>query len=180
MDRDEPKLKYAHVERERRFLLETVPLDWRSLPARQIHDRYIDGTRFRLRAVQAGGEPTMWKLGHKVRFDPRSAERVAHTSLYLNDAEVSILKALPAAELVKTRRTRAVEELVWAVDEFLGPLLGLVLAEADLGDLGELPEVLPVPIVTEVTDDDRFSGSALARISAEGALDLIAAVRAGS
>lgn len=45
--------KYAHIERERRFLVDSgrlPPLD-RARAAVRIEDRYIDGTRLRLRRM---------------------------------------------------------------------------------------------------------------------------------
>ena len=78
-------LKYAHVERERRWLLAAVP----DLPehARRLDivDRYVNGTRLRLREVTEAGVVTR-KLGQKVRLGKGAAE-VAHTSVVHLDLE---------------------------------------------------------------------------------------------
>lgn len=47
-----------------------------------------------------------------------------------------------------------------------GPEPRRVLADVELGDSAELPPDPPVSWLTEVTDDERFTGGALARTSA--------------
>jgi CYTH domain-containing protein len=66
----------------------------------------------------------------------------------------------------------------FAVDEFSGPLQGLLLAETELAETElaetelaeielaereELPDALPQWLGPEVTREDRYSGAALAR-----------------
>ena len=121
-------LKYAHVERERRWLLAAVPdlpYDARRLT---IVDRYVRGTRLRLREVTEGSIVTR-KLGHKVRLGDGAAE-VAHTSLYLDDAEWDVLVALPADVLTKTRTLVPYDGTTVAVDVHAD---GTVVAEIDGG-----------------------------------------------
>lgn len=173
----QPSLKYAHVEAERRFLLERLPPDWEPLPAVTIRDRYLLGTRLRLRTVEAAGEHTTWKLGQKIRFDPRSPQPVAHTTIYLDEAEAAVVAALPADEILKMRRTLVVDGHLWAVDEFSGRLAGLFLSEVDLGMEGSMTSVIPFPVAAEVSRDDRFSGRSLAQLSADDIVELIASVR---
>lgn len=155
--------KYAHLEDEQRYVVRALP-DGASSP-RLIEDRYLRATRLRLRRVTGQGATTL-KLGHKVRLDPSVPSAVWHTTCYLDDAEFALLAALPAATLEKRR---------WALgagsaDEFLGVLEGLVLLE------GERPFHPGIPAV-EVTDDERFSGGALAGLDAHGAAALLAHAR---
>jgi hypothetical protein len=79
-----PSLKNAAVERERRFLLRELPDGWG--PATRIEDRYVSGTRLRLREMVAPDGTRTRKLGHKVRLDDIARE-VACTNMYLDDAE---------------------------------------------------------------------------------------------
>ena len=148
-------LKYAHVERERRWLLDGPP----PFPddARQVRivDRYLTGTRLRLRETTEVDGQVLRKLGHKVRIG-EGAREVAHTSLYLDDAEWAVLGALPARTLTKTRTLVPLGVGHVAVDVHAD---GVVVAEID-GD-GEIPADWPV--VREVTDDEAFTGAALAR-----------------
>ena len=156
-------LKYAVIERERRFLLREVP-DGVGDPT-LIEDRYLSGTRLRLRhTVEADGTRTR-KFGHKSRPNEASALEVACTSVYLDDGEWEVMSALAGAELVKRRfKVPAVEPAgaVVAIDVFDGALSGLVLAEIDCGEEPDADLRLPFPFVAEVTDDDRFTGAALA------------------
>ncbi|HJQ02325.1 MAG TPA: hypothetical protein VJ851_12050 [Jatrophihabitans sp.] len=181
-------MKYARWERERRFLLAGPPADPTG-PAAHIHDRYLTGTRLRLRLVRRSGEPVVRKLGQKIREPGSSPPAVAHTSLYLDEAEYAALAGLPAAELTKTRTLLQWDGPELAVDVFTGRLAGLVLAEYDLaGDdptddgptgHGSADPVgwPPVPVLAEVTGDERFTGGALARTSAAELHQLLADYR---
>jgi CYTH domain-containing protein len=155
-------LKYAVVERERRWLLAAVPeipADARQLA---IVDRYLRGTRLRLREVAEPDGTVTRKLGHKVRLGV-DAREVAHTSLYLDDAEWETLAHLPADVVTKTRTLVPHGGVTVALDVFHGHLAGLVLAEIDSGD-GEVAD-LPAEYrpLGEVTGEDAFTGGELAR-----------------
>ncbi len=172
-----PRSRYAHLERERRFLLSSAQAD-PGVPAARvlaIEDRYVHGTRLRLRTVREAGRAPVHKFGQKVRPDHDQPSTVEHTTLYLDDAEATALLVLPAYALAKTRTLRPWQTLMVAVDVFAGPLTGLVLAEVDLGEAGLLPGAgPPLAWLAEVTDDERFTGGHLARTSAT---DLTALLR---
>jgi CYTH domain-containing protein len=154
-------MKYAHLERERRWVLAAVP----DLPPEarrlEIVDRYVRLTRLRLRELTEDGVVTR-KLGHKVRLG-NDATEVAHTSLYLDEAEWELLASLPADVVTKVRTLVAHDGWTVAVDVFGGHLAGLVLAEVDWGE-GE-PVELPAwyGSLGEVTGEEAFTGGALAR-----------------
>lgn len=150
-------LKYAVVERERRFLVRAVP---DGVAGRvEIVDRYVIGTRLRLREVRSSDGDVVRKLGHKVRLSDGPAE-VACTNLYLDDAEWSLLAELPARILRKTRHLVVRDGLRVAVDEHED---GTLVAEVDDG--AKLPAVVPewLEVVADVSDDERWTGAALAR-----------------
>jgi len=125
---DVVNLKYAVVERERRWLLTAMPDDLTGGETVLIRDRYLTGTRLRLREVTDAGGGRVLKLGHKVRLegDPRA---VACTSFYLDETEWARLAGLPGSGLEKRRVRISRDGVVVAVDEFQGELSGLVLAE---------------------------------------------------
>ena len=93
--------KYARPERERRFLLDGVP-DGLG-PSVHILDRYLEGTRMRLRRVDGPDGSVVGKLGQKVRTDPHDPAEVWITNLYLDEDEYDRLVGLPAAVLEKSR-----------------------------------------------------------------------------
>jgi CYTH domain-containing protein len=109
------------------------------------------------------------KLGQKIRVAGPAPLAVAHTTVYLDRDEYDALAALPAAELHKSRRVVSEGSTTFAIDEFLGQLEGLVLAEFDVGGLGPALPPPPVPCVADVTEDERFTGG---RLAATRAADL--------
>jgi CYTH domain-containing protein len=171
------EVKYARVETEHRYLLKRVPEQCLDERPTRISDRYLLGTRMRLRLAEAADGKKLYKLGQKVRTEPTSPRRVAHTTFYLDEHEFGVLVALPATVVEKLRRTVLIGGLPWSVDEFLGPLGGLVLAEVDLGDNLVLPDERPFDPIADVTDDERFTGGALSQISRADLPSLMQSVR---
>jgi len=149
-------LKYAVVERERRFIVARVPEG--VIAVTQIVDRYLDGSRLRLREIVDANGLATWKLGHKVRLTPGPQE-IASTSIYLDDAEWELLRELPARTLRKTRHIIERDGVRLAVDEFED---GTLLAEIDDGDSSERAVPTWLEVITEVTADERWTGAWLA------------------
>lgn len=141
-------LKYAHVERERRYLLDVLP-DLSGARKVRITDRYLDDTRLRLRTVEEEGHPVVHKLGQKIRLEGVSTN--AHTTLYLSAAEHSGLVHLPGHVLRKTRYLKG----GWAFDVHES---GLLLAETESGQEPWFA------VVREVTEEEQFSGGCLAAL----------------
>lgn len=163
MGTDEPLRdgKYARVERERRFLLAGPPPSSAGEAARQITDRYLTGTRMRLRSVYyPGSGASEFKLTQKVPAGRPGPVRGLITNIYLSGPEYDVFAGLPAAVLRKTR----VSVPPLAIDVFDPPLHGLVLAEAEFAADEEASGFSPAcDVVAEVTDDARFAGGRLAR-----------------
>ncbi len=158
-----PKLKYAAVERERRWLCREIPRA-RVVETEAITDLYVTGARLRLREARPlGGGAPMRRLTRKANVD--SDTRLI-TSIYLPENEfVMLAAALPGIRLRKLRhRLKSPAGIMMAVDEFQDALAGLVLAEAEF-DTAEAMAAFASPdfSVREVTDDHRFAGAALAR-----------------
>ncbi len=152
--------KYARWELERRYLLAHIPEEVDRAAGSLIVDRYIDGTRLRLRRVEplGGGEP-IYKLGQKQAPDPADFSRTTITNMYLSADEYRVLGELPGCELRK-RRHRLQQ---YSIDVFDGHLSGLVLAEISCDTQAEL-EAHPAPsfALREVSREVRFTGAALA------------------
>ena len=126
--------RYARIEWERRWLVDTAKrpsLD--AEPMTIIEDRYIDGTRLRLRRMsQPDLGEVKWKLTRKYECaDP--AARPIVTS-YLTQAEHEILRAFPAQTLTKRRYHLAIGGRYWSLDCFEGPLQGLETVECEAED----------------------------------------------
>jgi CYTH domain-containing protein len=158
-----PKLKYAWVERERRFLCREVPREG-IVETMTITDLYVTGARLRLREARPiGAGQAMLRLTRKADIN---ANTRLITSIYLPEEEFALLaRSLTGLRLKKLRHKLAPEHGVeMAVDEFQGPLAGLILAEAEFATPEELA-AFPMPgfAVREVTSDPRFTGGHLAR-----------------
>lgn len=152
----EVSLKYAVVERERRFLISALPDG--VVETRTIVDHYLADTRLRLREVTLGDGSVARKLTQKIRLSS-GPEEVACTNMYVNDAEWLLLRKLPARMLRKTRHIVERDGRRIAVDEFED---GSLLAEVDDGDAS--PTAVPnwLEVIADVSDDERWTGSELA------------------
>jgi len=151
--------KYARIERERRFLLARPPAA-RTVTARhRITDRYLPGTRLRLRRIDhLDSGDCEFKFTQKVPANRPGYVQGLITNTYLSAAEYDLLASLPAAVLSKTRLS--VPPL--GVDVFEPPLHGLVMADAEFSTDSEARSfVLPAAAVAEITDDTRFTGGSL-------------------
>jgi CYTH domain-containing protein len=163
--------KYARVERERRFLLAEPPAPSAATATWTITDRYLKGTRLRLRRVEWPDRDCELKLTQKVPVARPGAVQGLITNTYLSPAEYDLLASLPATVMTKTRHS--VPPL--GVDVFAGALRGLVLAEAEFTTDEEARSFVPPPeCVAEVTDDSRFTGGRLVRTSRQDLLHWLA------
>jgi CYTH domain-containing protein len=160
-------LKYARIEEERRFLMKALPEDLpEDSPFIRIIDRYIPGTRLRLRRMEsAQGAALVFKLGQKFRPADFEAHQAIMTNLYLNEAEYRVLESLGGARVTKLRYSYEFVGQIYAIDVFEGQLEGLVLAEIERRPGVQLTS-LPVPgfAIREVTGEPFFSGARLAEL----------------
>jgi CYTH domain-containing protein len=140
-----------------------VPEAAEVLAVNEIGDRYLDGTRLRLRRMAGVDGPTQLKLTQKLP-DPDGARQGALTTIYLSEAEHAAFARLPAATLSKSRLTIA----PYGVDVFHGELEGLYLAEAEFATVEDAAALVPAAFCrAEVTADRRFTGGELVRASGE-------------
>lgn len=149
-------LKYAVVERERRFLVGSIPAGVTRVTT--ITDRYVEGTRLRLREVRSADGELVRKLGQKVRIGDGAAE-IASTSMYLDDSEWQVLSCLPARVLAKRRHHVERGGVQVAVDEHPD---GTLVAEIDDGDRPPTPVPSWLDVIADVTADEAWTGARLA------------------
>jgi CYTH domain-containing protein len=150
--------RYAHVEREQRWLLDGLPAGVTN--ERVIVDHYWRGTTLRLRMIQ-DGDDVVYKLGQKVRVNEISPEVVKMTNIYLSEGEFHALSVTPAAIISKSRWKLTSNGVDFAVDEFKGRHAGLVLGEIELAE-DEPRMARPAFAAVDVTDDEEYSGGWLA------------------
>ena len=154
--------KYARLEYERRWLVDSSRRpELADAAVTLIHDRYIDGTRVRLRRMDRPdlGETT-YKLTRKYQTDVPSARPI--TSFYLTPGEYEVLAALPASDVVKRRFHFRHRGASWSLDLFEGALAGLEIVECE-ADSAKALEMLDPPrwVLREVTDLAQWQCGAL-------------------
>jgi CYTH domain-containing protein len=149
-------MKYARVERERRFLIPSMP-PGPFVRTVRIADRYIHGTRLRLREmIDDAASTSVFKLTQKL---PATADSQALiTTIYVRRAEYEVLCALPASVITKTRHSWP----PFGIDVFDAPHAGLLIAEAEFDDDAAMAALTVPPGWIEVTTDLRYSGAVLA------------------
>src|ERR1043165_1504929 len=163
-----PESKYAHIERERRYLLRDLPEGvTRADPHLQITDNYMTASRLRLRKVR---EPrtNKWtvKLTQKFAPNPADYSRTIITNIYLNALESEMLDMFGANEIRKNRYSFEFEGRKFSVDMFLGDLFGLVLAEVSFETDEELNSYPKPPFaLVDVTNDELFTGGRLCELT---------------
>ncbi|HLL76674.1 MAG TPA: hypothetical protein VK421_15575 [Pyrinomonadaceae bacterium] len=169
-DVSERRMKYARVERERRYLLRELPPGLRvNDPHIQIFDNYITGTRLRLRKVRVPERREWtWKLTQKFAPDAGDFSRTVIANIYLSQAEYEVLSVFEGNEVRKNRYPYEHDGRKFSVDVFLGALHGLVLAETEFHTDEELRD-FPVPAFAarEVTNDELFTGGRLVSLTAD-------------
>ncbi len=148
-------LKYAVVERERRYLLSYLPDPVRG--TKEIVDHYIVGTRLRLREVREVDGTVIRKLGHEVRLSDGPAEIACTT--FVNDDEWRLLAGLPSRTLRKKRHLVERDGWLIAINEHED---GTLAAEID--DHDEPSDVVPewLPILRDVSAEEAWTGGELA------------------
>lgn len=154
--------KYAHLERERRWLVDAARLDMTVLAdGIVIRDRYILGTRLRLREMICRDE-RVWKLTRKYECADPLARPIV--TAYLAEGEYEVLAGLPAVTLSKTRFKLDEGGNDFSVDRFDGPLQGLWLSEIELEN-GAVLTAIPDPAwtIVDVSNDPQYQGYTLAQ-----------------
>lgn len=155
--------KYARVERERRWLVDpALRPDLTALTHVLIEDRYIRNTRLRLRRMEdmSSGAVSLKLTKKYAAADPCARPIV---TAYLTPGEYDALATLDAHPLIKRRYKVEASGLEFSVDQFAGALDGLELAEIEWpDDTGLRSLATPIWAVSEVSDDPRFEGGALA------------------
>jgi CYTH domain-containing protein len=156
--------KYAHVERERRWLVDPAlrpPLE--GVAHVLIDDRYVRGTRMRLRCMTA---PATGQQSLKLTKKYDSPDPLARpmVTFYLTQPEYALLATLDADPLSKRRYRFAISGVDWSLDIFTGALSGLELLEIEAPDAVSLDGLRPpIWVSAEVSKDPNFEGGTLAR-----------------
>ena len=173
---DEAAGKYARYELESRFLLDRLPEGIAQEDGWLITDRYLSGTRLRLRRMEPlGGGESIFKLGQKDAPSPPDFSLTTITNIYLSPLEYEVFEVLPAHELRKRRYHLDHGDCVYSIDVFEERLAGLILAELGFANMDTWREHRELPdfAVRDVSRDIRFTGGALAAATEEEVAGLV-------
>ena len=167
--------KYARVEYERKFLLAGLPTDLVASDFLHLVDHYLHDARLRLRRMSTpDGRVLQYKFGQKRALEDGNANGRWMTNLYLDAAEYEQLLQLGGDRLEKRRYKFPHGPHHFSLDEFLGPLEGLWIAEIEKPNLTELMAIAPPDFaIREVTAEPTLEGAYLARNGRPGFLDEI-------
>ncbi|HVF54647.1 MAG TPA: hypothetical protein VM934_00775 [Pyrinomonadaceae bacterium] len=155
---------------ERRFLLRELPLGLSLGDTHfQVTENYVTGTPVclvKLRLPET--REVSWHLEKREPDErPRSA-RVVYQNIDLDEYEYEALSVFEANELRYNRYPFDYEGWKYAVDVYLGPLWGLILAWTSFTSEEESESFeLPTFAVLEVTRDEMFAASKLVELSAD-------------
>lgn len=166
--------KYAHIERERRFLVDRAARpDLADLPFVEIEDRYLEDTRLRLRRMRDSATGVVvLKLTKKYECGDVRARPIV--TAYLTEGEYQAFAALPAQRLLKRRYQVEAAGGAFGIDIFQGALEGLELAEIECIDDASLRALIVPDWAIEVSDDARFEGGYLSHLTAAEVAALLA------
>ena len=140
---DHPKQwKYAHPEREKRFLLKNAPEGIKSWPFRMIHDKYLHHTFMRLRKTIMNDE-VQYKLTKKLTLSGAEIPVEWTSTIYLNEQEYQCFDRLPGNQIIKNRYyLQKKGNPIIGVDEIkLNALRTIWIAEIELEDRVILPNI---------------------------------------
>jgi CYTH domain-containing protein len=161
-------MKYACIERERRFLLAEPPANLAS-SFNWVMDWYIESSRLRLRRIEAEtGEVVARKFTQKYFAPNAPPEHATTTNLYLDEHEFELLRTLGGKPIRKQRFKHAIGEHTFGIDIFHGKLTGLMIAEVEFADdIAMARLAMPDFAIAEVTKSVFFTGGNLVQVTPE-------------
>lgn len=156
--------KYARQEFERRFLISQRPENLDRVTYKDIEDKYLDGTRLRVRKV-THHQLVHYKLTKMLDLDQSDAPIHWISTIYLSQAEFAIFWALPGAAYQKRR---------YYVDDQSGITIGvdeikmrqgmIWMAEVEFDNGEDMNRYqFPMDCEKEVTGDASYSGYEMAK-----------------
>jgi CYTH domain-containing protein len=164
---DDVESKYTRRVCERRFLV-AQEANWKESIApyhKTLEDRYIRGTRLRLR-VQTDSDTGRRLIKLTKKFESESAYFQTVGRILLSAGECELFAGLEADCIRKTRHYHDYRGQVFSIDVFEAELAGLLLCEIESEEVNEIIAAQPPPYAgPEVTEDAFFTGGNLCRVN---------------
>jgi len=154
-------LKYALIERERKFLIQPNQDLIKKLPFKTITDHYINNTFLRFRKVK-DELGFVYKLTKKVPTD--SFDKLLITTIYLSDTEYEILNSFHSVLIEKIRYIKKAGGFMIGIDIYIKGSDVLWMAEIEFDSDEDMTSFkMPLKHIKEVTGNPDFSGYELAK-----------------
>lgn len=152
--------KIGRSELKRKFLIDGLPPPL--MPSSrhiQISDNYLAGTHLRLRKIREPYENTWTFIVQKRQF---SASSVIVAEIYLDDREYGHFQQFEGREIRKNRYFHEFDMAAFAIDVYLGPLKGLLIAQSEFDAPDKMDQFIPPPFCkVEITNDESYLGEQL-------------------
>jgi CYTH domain-containing protein len=151
--------KFAHLEWERKFRLNTVEFDLMTMPGKRITDIYIPNTSLRLRRMSDANH-IAYKLTKKISMVPGENEL---TTIYLTASEFSVFNFAEMVLVEKTRYIVASNHHNIGIDEYGTGGQKVFIAEIEFSDRSTMESFTPFfADHVEVTHSIEYNGYELA------------------
>jgi len=149
------KLGHSMIEKQRKFLVERLPLNLADVGGEQIIQGYVSD-------AQASVESKIRIIGGEafisLKADTSSGRQRYTVSIPVEIAKEIIDNLVSKPVIRKTRYTTSIAGVIFDIDEFHDNLQGLVLAEVENQDVDKSQFDW---LGREVTDDKRFRNTTL-------------------
>ena len=157
-------MKYGKYEYERIYLLQSNCLRGKRVKGiKKIRDKYIKGTKLRLREVVENNE-TKYKFTRKERLNPSKVGVLKINTLYLTKSEYDRINVLEGFEVEKERQMLQIDQIRIGVDRIMLNNKNLFIAEVEFDTELEMNSfTMPLQIIKEITGDQKYSGYEIAK-----------------
>jgi len=163
-------MKYSRYEYERSYLLSDVPKFFEKIETKQITDKYVEGTRIRLRKVLSN-EEEIYKLTKKEALTPEKKGVLKINTIRLSKDEYEIMNALKGFIVKKKRTIIGVNKVRIGIDEIRLKSEILYIAEIEFKDEVTMNSFeMPLNYEREITSDKHINGYKIAKKYAESNL----------
>jgi len=160
-------MKYGKYEFERTYLLDQDCL--KNMPpgtCKYIHDKYIAGTRLRLRKVLKD-DITTYKLTQKEELIPPQRGILKINTLYLSKEEYDKMNLLEGVEIYKERHVYQIDQTTIGIDKISLAGENIFMAEVEFETEAKMHAFrMPLPNLMEVTAKPTYSGYQMAQLYA--------------
>jgi len=157
-------MKYGKYEYERTYLLESNWLLNKKIKrTKKIRDKYIKGTKLRLRETRENNE-TKFKLTKKEKLNPAKKGVLKINTLYLTKEEFDKIDILEGFEIEKERHILQINQVRIGIDKIMLKGKSLFIAEVEFETEFEMNSFfMPFSYIMEITGNQNYNGFEIAK-----------------